>query len=127
MDEFTIIYPEQDAGQRQAFRTKIPGLEALIKSPRVLLPIKDFSATGLTLVDAEARLGQGDKFEFDLLLNKKLLIPGLTAKAMRILEHGLVGCAFVDLDSRKEAKLDKLVLEVQKRIIALKKAKSEQE
>jgi hypothetical protein len=127
VDEFTITYPELEARQRQAYRTNIPGLEALIKSPRVLLPVKDFSASGLALVDAEARLGQGDKFEFDLLLNKKLLIPGLTAKTMRVLEHGLVGCSFVDLDLRKEAKLDKLVLEVQKRIIALKKAKSEQE
>ena len=45
---------------------------------------------------------------------------------MRVIsEKGIIGCVFHDMDRRQEIKLDKLVLEVQKRLIELRKAKRE--
>jgi len=123
VDEFSFNFPDEEAQQRQAFRTRIPGLEARLEGWSATFPIKDLSATGLALVDVDARLRQGDEFGLDLLLQGKPLIVGLKAKAMRLLGKGLIGCSFVDVAPRNEAKLDKLILEVQKRIIALKKSK----
>lgn len=127
MDEFTFTYPSLDDRPRQAFRATLPGLTAHVASPTALLPVKDISATGLALVDEQARLGHGHEFECDLILNKTILISGLKAKVARQFEGGVIGCSFLDLTPRKEAALDKLVLEVQKRIIARQKAESKNE
>ena len=47
----------------------------------------------------------------------------LKAKVMRVLDRGIIGCNFLTMERRQEIKLDKLVLEVQKRLIELRKAK----
>ena len=60
---------------------------------------------------------------FDLLLNKRLFLGDLKGKVMRVLDKGIIGCNFEPMDRRQEIKLDKLVLEVQKRLIELRKAK----
>jgi hypothetical protein len=62
-----------------------------------------------------------------LKIKDKVFLDELKVKAMRVLNNGLVGFNFQELDRRKQIKLDKLVLEVQKRLIAYKKAKREQE
>jgi c-di-GMP-binding flagellar brake protein YcgR len=127
VDEFDIKFPNLDERPRQAFRAELPGLMAMSKTSLALFPVKDISATGMALVDEQARLGHGHEFECDLILNKKTLIHGLKAKVARLFDHGVVGCSFVDLPPRKEAALDKLVLEVQKRYIARHKAELKNE
>lgn len=80
---------------------------------------------GLAFRDKEKGFTEGEHIEFELHLNKKLFLSGVTAKVMRVLDNGLIGCNFENLDHRKEARLDKLVLEVQKRMIELKKKSRE--
>ncbi len=58
-----------------------------------------------------------------LSLVKKELLTGIEVKVVRDIGKGLMGCIYVDLDKYQEARLDKLVLEVQKRMILLRKKK----
>lgn len=113
---------EGEQSQRRAFRAKIPGLGVHVPSTGETYEVMDVSAMGLAFKGSEtASFTEGSVFEFDLLINKKVFIPKLNAKVMRLLPNGLVGCNFENMDRRQEVKLDKLVLEVQKRMIALRK------
>lgn len=112
---------DQDGAQRRAFRAKIPGLTVYIPAKGKSYPVMDLSAMGLAFMDETKGFTEGQVIEFDLLISKKVFLNGLTVKVMRVLDKGLIGCNFENVPPRKEAKLDKLVLEVQKRMIALKK------
>lgn len=126
MDEFDFIFPGEDQ-PRKAYRTPVPGLEARVHHLNKFLKIHDLSALGMGLVDNDLkRLQVGHLFDCDLFLNKKLYIAGLKAKIIRI-KNDVVGCQFEAMNARQEARLDKLVLEVQKRLIALHRAKSQKE
>jgi c-di-GMP-binding flagellar brake protein YcgR len=118
--EFSIKPPE--GGQRRAYRTKVPGLKAVIPAKDAQFNVGDLSATGLSLNAGEGQLEEGESIEMELFLNKKLFLSGIKARVMRILDDGTAGCNFEIMDQRKEERLDKLVLEVQKRLIAMRKA-----
>lgn len=118
---FSIAGDEQGA-QRRAFRAKIPGLTVFIPALGETLEVMDVSAMGLAFQAKDmTTFKAGEQVEFDLLINKKVFIPKLHAKVMRVLENSLIGCNFESMERRQEVKLDKLVLEVQKRMIALRK------
>jgi len=117
---FSINAPK--GGQRRAFRTKVPGLKAVVPAKNAEFEVGDLSATGLSLGTGTGRLSEGEGLEMDLFLNNKLFLSGIKARVMRILGNGSAGCNFEAMDQRKEERLDKLVLEVQKRLIAMRKA-----
>jgi hypothetical protein len=85
--------------------------------------VSDISASGFAFEDNPRGYSSGLEFTFDLLLSKKLFLGELKGKVMRVLDRGIIGCNFMEMDRRQEIKLDKLVLEVQKRLIELRKAK----
>jgi c-di-GMP-binding flagellar brake protein YcgR len=89
--------------------------------------VGDLSATGLSLNAAKGELQEGESIEMDLFLNNKLFLSGIKARVMRILDDGTAGCNFETMEQRKEERLDKLVLEVQKRLIAMRKAARKKE
>lgn len=123
MGDFSVSFPGMDNSQRRAFRATVPGLEIFIKQKGGAYAVKDISAMGLAVGGKSLQdFTEGEVYEFDLLLNKKLYIAKMHAKVMRVLDNGIVGCNFEQLDRRQEARLDKLILEVQKRMIAMKKA-----
>ncbi|NJB67188.1 c-di-GMP-binding flagellar brake protein YcgR [Desulfobaculum xiamenense] len=127
IDDYSFsLGDEGNGGQRRAFRTKIPGLEVILKPTEKRFTVLDLSAMGLAFKDATKGFTEGEQLEFDLLLNKKLFLPELKARVMRVLDNGIIGLNFENNDHRKEARLDKLVLEVQKRMIALRKKASKQ-
>ncbi len=121
---FDIQIDEEDK-LRQAYRTRVPGLDIRINSKRGPLdfPVSDISALGFAFEDNPRGYSPGQEFTFDLLLAKKLFLGDLKAKVMRVLDRGIIGCNFLVMERRQEIKLDKLVLEVQKRLIELRKAK----
>ncbi len=126
MDEFEFFFPG-DEHPRKAYRTSVPGLEARVHFLHKFLKISDLSALGMGLVDSDLkRLEVGFQFECDLFLNKKLYIAGLQATIIRI-KDAFIGCQFETMNAHQEARLDKLVLEVQKRLIALQRAKRQKE
>ena len=63
------------------------------------------------------------------LVSTRMFGRSATARAnccMRVLDQkNIIGCNFEAMERRQEIKLDKLVLEVQKRLIELRKAKRE--
>ncbi|MGE4296435.1 MAG: PilZ domain-containing protein [Desulfovibrionaceae bacterium] len=126
-NEFSFQLSDDAKGSRAAYRARVPGLEAWVEKHSFSFSVMDLSAAGIGLMDSNQLLTAGELLEFDLLLNKKLILSRCTARVMRILNNGLAGCTFEALDRHQEALLDKLVLEVQKRMIALRKTKAAQE
>lgn len=112
---------------RKAFRTKVPGLTVRFSALKKVLEVKDLSATGFAVLDTDKSFKEGQQLDTDLLINKKLFLGDVQCETMRVLDNGIVGINFVNLDRQKQAKLDKLVLEVQKRLIELRKKQREQE
>ncbi len=114
-----------DDSLRQAYRTRVPGLDlrVITQSGPKEFSVLDISATGFAFSDNPRNYSSGMTFSFDLLLNKRLFLGDLKGKVMRVLDNGIIGCNFETMERRQEIKLDKLVLEVQKRLIELRKAK----
>jgi hypothetical protein len=121
---FDIEVSEEDK-LRQAYRTRVPGLDIRINSAKGPLdfPVSDISASGFAFEDSPRGYSSGQEFSFDLMLGKKIFLSELKGKVMRVLDRGIIGCNFLEMGRNQEIKLDKLVLEVQKRLIELRKAK----
>lgn len=112
---------------RKAFRTKVPGLNVRFPALEKTFEVKDLSATGFAVLDPDKGFKEGQSLDAELLINKKRFLSGINAVVMRVLDNGIIGINFVELGRQKQAKLDKLVLEVQKRLIELRKKQREQE
>jgi c-di-GMP-binding flagellar brake protein YcgR len=123
---FDIEIPSGDDQLRKAFRTKVPGLTARFPAQQKTFEVKDLSATGFAILDPDRGFKEGQALEVDLLISNKLFLAQASAEVMRVLGNGIVGINFIDLDRHKQVKLDKLVLEVQKRLIELRKKQREQ-
>ncbi|WP_319765202.1 PilZ domain-containing protein [Maridesulfovibrio sp.] len=108
---------------RGAFRTSLPGLALRIEGKESTYSVKDFSVNGLAFSAGDDTFEVNETFMVDFVLGKKALLTGLEIKVVRDIGKGLMGCIYVDLDKYQEARLDKLVLEVQKRMIKLRKKK----
>jgi hypothetical protein len=123
------IKMDGDDKLRQAYRTRVPGLDVRVitKTGPEDFAVQDISASGFAFSDHPRRYSPGMVFSFDLLLNKRLFLGDLKGKVMRVLDKGIIGCVFEAMERRQEIKLDKLVLEVQKRLIELRKAKRDAE
>ncbi len=108
---------------RGAFRTSVPGLAIRIKGYSSSYSVKDFSVNGLAFVAGKDFFDIGKQLHVDLLLGQKEILLGITCEVVRHIGDGLMGCVFIDLDKYQEERLDKLVLEIQKRMIQLRKKK----
>ncbi|MFH1915173.1 MAG: PilZ domain-containing protein [Pseudomonadota bacterium] len=124
---FDLDIPSDDDQLRKAFRTKVPGLTARFPTLDRIFEVKDLSATGFAVLDQARGFKEGQDVDVDLLINKKLFLATASAQVMRVLDNGIVGINFMDLERQKQVRLDKLVLEVQKRLIELRKKQREQE
>jgi hypothetical protein len=124
-DDFDFTLPSDHEGERRAYRTSVPGLEARVAGKDGTFPVENVSAVGIAMHAAGHAFTEGEVLKLDLLIQNRPYIPALPARVARRVEDGLVGCEFTALDFWQESRLDKLVLEVQKRIIAQRKAESE--
>jgi len=113
---------EGEQGRRMAHRERVRGLVARIDDAPEAFVVHDVSASGMSLVDPEKTLAPGRECLLTLAIGPRELIAGLPAAVIRRTEGGLTGLAFGTLSLRQEAWLDKLVLEIQKRRINLRKA-----
>ncbi|MEA4858469.1 MAG: PilZ domain-containing protein [Solidesulfovibrio sp.] len=120
--DFTFTL-EGEMGRRAAHRERVRGLVALWDDggDRHYV-VHDVSASGLSLVDPEGTLAPGRTGRLTLAIGPRTLLAGLPVAVVR-LTGGLAGLAFGELSLRQEAWLDKLVLEIQKRRIDLRKAR----
>ena len=104
----------------------MPGLTARFPGLDQVYDVLDLSATGVAVREEGGRFVEKEMYDVELRIRNRLFIGGALAMCMRLHDGGVVGFNFVDLDRQKQIKLDKLVLEVQKRRIALQKKKREQ-
>ncbi len=100
----------------------MPGLTANFLDLGVSTPVKDISATGFA-VQGSAGMKENSEHTVRLLLNDKLFLGDIRCTVIRVVKNGIVGLNFEELDRKQQQRLDKLVLEVQKRLIALRKQK----
>jgi hypothetical protein len=114
---------EGEAGRRAAHRERVRGLTALLEDcGDESYVVHDVSASGLALVDPAGTLAVGTAGRLTLRLGQKPLVAGLPVLVVRTVGE-LAGLAFGQLSLRQEAWLDKMVLEIQKRRIDLRKAR----
>lgn len=112
---------------RRAFRARVAGLGARVHAHDRAYPVKDISATGLALLDESRHFRQGESLVLDLEIHRRPFLRDVSVTVVRVLEGGIVGLDFTGLDRRIEQRLDKLVLEIQKRLIDLRKAREQAE
>lgn len=104
--------------QRNAFRTSFAGLRVIIKDTP--LAVNDLSTTGLSFFASEGHThALKEELLSSLTIGTKIYISNLAMRVARIDEDtSLIGCFFTKLSTQQERGLDKLIVEVQKRIIA---------
>lgn len=120
MNELEFTYLFESAIKRKGFRTKVPGLMAVLHGFQAPFPVLDVSAGGLCLKDDANLIAIEGTMVLDLALLGKNLLRDVSAKVSRH-QEGTAGLYFVELTRRQEERLDKLVLEVQKRAISKSK------
>ncbi|MEF2144372.1 MAG: PilZ domain-containing protein [Desulfovibrionaceae bacterium] len=123
---YDISFGDGEDRARQAFRTRVPDLDVKFHATGRIYGVLNLSATGFAVHPQEIRMPKGQEYEVSLYLNKKLLLDKAVATVVRIMEDGYIGLAFFDLTRQQALKLDKLVLEVQKRLIELRKSRLEE-
>lgn len=123
--EFKLV--GEISGRRASHRERVRGLTARIEDGEARFVVHDVSASGLALVDPEAILRQGQTCHVTLAIGDKQLATGLPAEVVRQAQpdREIAGVSFRSLSLRQEAWLDKLVLEIQKRRIDLRKTLAE--
>ncbi len=127
-DEFSLRLekdPDPGVGMRSSFRTTPVGVQALIHGPfPVLYDVNDISAGGLCMAVPEGACVKGESLVLDIVIAGKRYLSGLAADVVRAAGTECA-CAFRGLNRQQELKLDKLVLEMQKRYIARRKQERE--
>lgn len=108
-------------GQRGAYRATIPGLAVRLPCGTTCAA-RDISAGGVGFTPPEdTHFSAGQVLMLDFLVADHLFIQGLESVVVRASSIA-VACSFRQLSRVQETKLDKLVLETQKRLIARRKA-----
>lgn len=111
-------------GRRQAFRAVPPGVTARVRETLDSFDVNDISAGGVCMTVPEVVFAKGRTLRIDLLIAGRLFLPDLEALVVRAVP-GECACAFQNLTRRQELKLDKLVLEIQKREIIRRRQERE--
>jgi hypothetical protein len=123
-DDFSFVYQGDAESKRGAYRVQFPGLAVRIPGHNRPYAVIDLSVTGLAYRDEEQSFTLGQKILLDLYVKDKAWVEGLSARLVWITDNGLTACVFEDLTTSQERLLDKLTLEIQKRLIAYAKTKT---
>ena len=120
--QFDFKFPKGHTEHRGAYRTRVPGLAVVVCGTEHRFNVRDLSATGVAFDVQGADHAVPDGTAVDLMLLETPVLKGVRLELVRRFEERFLACRFRGLTRRQEANLDKLILEVQKRIISLRKA-----
>ncbi len=124
-DDFTIEYTP--SSPRKTLRVTTTSLFARFDPKGPCYPLNDISASGISFTYKDISPAPCEVNEIRplqiLLANNKVLMQA-KIKCLHVFPK-FIGAVFVDLDRHTEAKLDKLVLEIQKQQIAKKNRKKQ--
>lgn len=113
---------------RKAYRVSIPNLKIKIKDRPGKFEALDISVGGVAFSlkkNDDHGLEAGQDVEISLIIKEKVFLKELQGKLVKVTDT-FAACEFEDIPLRQEAILDKLVLEIQKKMIELKRKKKEQ-
>jgi hypothetical protein len=111
---------------RDAYRTRLPGLVAHLADDGREYEVLNLSASGLAVKSDGRSFARDETIVFDLVLSGVRILKAARARVVRVLGQDLAGCDFVGLSRDEESRLDKLILEVQKRLISARKRLEEE-
>lgn len=126
LDDLSFSLEDDSPVQRSAFRATVSGLQVRLNQGSVLYDVHDISSAGFSMATTLQVYQAGDMLEVDLLAGRKVLLAGMQAQVVRLAPNGIVACAFASMTRYQETKLDKLMLEIQKRKIAQRKTYARQ-
>ncbi len=106
---------------RHAYRAHVRGINVRVDEEPELYQLVDVSATGCSFHTPQPICREGDLLTLQLEVRQRPILAGLEVRVVRIIKENLVACTFENLSSKQEYALDKLVLEIQKRVIAMNK------
>ncbi|TVQ98000.1 MAG: PilZ domain-containing protein [Desulfovibrionales bacterium] len=127
--DFHIDYPDDATRkhQRRGVRVHLPGLTAWVLERDAVFSITDLSTFGLAFNDATTSFQVGQEMHVDVHVHGKVWIAGLEAKVVAVRDGALVACAFPNMTRFQELRMDKLILEIQKRWIKIRKQQTQQD
>ncbi len=121
-DDFSIEYTPNS--RRSAFRITYPDLFVRFEPNGHLYPVRDISAAGVCFQpddnDGFDIPSKEDIFRIAIVKGNDQVLAWLKFKYVHI-SSSCIGGAFLDVDRRTEALLDKLILEIQKQRILKEK------
>ncbi len=106
---------------RHAYRAHVRGIGVRVDNDPDLYQLADISATGCSFQTPQVICREDDLLVLQLEVRQRPILSGLEARVVRIINDQLVACSFEQLSPKQEYALDKLVLEIQKRAIAMRK------
>ncbi len=104
---------------RHAFRAHVYGIEVRVNKGKEAYTLMDVSVSGCSFKVPAMLYNPKDVLFLQLEVRGRVILTGIEARVVRIISEDIVACTFKGLTSKQEYALDKLVLEIQKRIIAL--------
>ncbi len=125
MDDFAFHLTGGE-GTRRAFRAHVNGLAVLLRECDCKYSVKDISATGFALIADTVPFQLGQELRADVLVGPHAYLADVACRIVRQGE-GLVAFDFLSLDREQEARLDKLVLEIQKHAISKRQTEAEED
>jgi len=124
--DFSFVYPGEADIKRQAYRVHYPGLAIHIQGHEGSYAVLDLSPAGLAFRDERQSFTLGQNIRLDLFIRDRVCVQEIQAKIVRIRDAVKVACVFEDLTRQQERLLDKLTLEIQKRLIDQRKRKQQE-
>lgn len=115
---------EPGVGRRQAFRAVSIAVTARVHGALDSFGVNDISAGGICMTVPTVTYVKGEELIIDVLIAGRRFLSDLAAVVVRAVPDECA-CAFQNLTRAQELKLDKLVLEIQKRFIAQRKQERE--
>ncbi len=118
--DFTLGIDEEP--QRHSYRAHVYGIEVRLDRGEESYNLMDISISGCAFRAPENVFDVGDQLCLRVEVKGRVILAGIEARVVRFLDNDIVACAFDALTQKQEYTLDKLVLEIQKRIIALNRS-----
>jgi len=113
--QLQFTYPG-DASKRKSFRASFTGLRVIILGES--FDVHDLSTSGLSFTKTEdIQIFQGRRYSAHVTIASRVYIADIPLQIVRIAQNLRVACRFIELTPRQEIRLDKLILEMQKRSI----------
>ena len=118
-DALDFYIEQHSKHQRGSYRVATHGLTLYLDDVAQTFDIRDLSAHGCSLHASAALLTVGRIFNGDLTIGSTRYLKDITITVIRHIANHSVACVFRALSRQQEIRLDKLLLELQKRSIAI--------